>query len=84
MAAEDKQRVREHMRKLLLERKRQLEALAPGDTVRARYNGEIWEATIVQVKTYKITLPEFRLRFGTDKTLYWTSSNQIVLPGDDE
>jgi hypothetical protein len=83
-ADDDKQRVRLHMKDMLVERKRQLDVLEVGQTVRAKFNGEIWDGYIIQIESRQHTFPEFRLRFGTDKTGYWVSGNQIVLPGDEE
>lgn len=84
MADEDKQRVRAHMKDMLVDRKRQLDGLIVGNEVRAKFNGEIWDGFIIQIQARDHTFPEFRLRFGTDKTAYWVSGNQIVLPGDEE
>lgn len=84
MSLEDKQRVRQHMKDILLARKKQLDALVPGQEIRAKYNGEVWEATIIQIQPHQHTYPEFRLRFPGSKALYWTSGSQVILEGDEE
>lgn len=48
-------------------------------TVKVKFNGAIYEGVIVAIRQHAISLPDFRMRFPPEKTLYWVSGIQIVL-----
>jgi hypothetical protein len=67
------------MKAQMVEQRKLLLQLKVGETVKAKFNGVIWDAQIHTIREFTHSLPDFRLRFPDDKALYWVSGVQIIL-----
>lgn len=83
-ASNSKRKVREFMREQLDHRKKLLDRLTEGQKVRVEVDNVDYDAVITRIKPSRLLLPDFRVRFDVDGTLYWVGGVQIKLPELDQ